>query len=507
MPSTEQNTSRKSYFTRDVLTLVTGAGIAQIIPVILSPVITRLYGPAAYGLFALFTSITSILAVTVCLRYESAIVLPRSDEEAANVFGLCIIILSVISILYGLIFLFFQQSIEMILKSSQIGDYFWVIPPFIFLSGLFLALNYWNTRTKQFERLAKVQVMKACATSGTQLGFGFTGYATGGALIGASLVAQLVSSIALGIQIMKEHVSFFRQHITIYGMIAVFKRYDNFPKYSMLASLLNTVYSTIPVFVLTAYFDSTIVGFYSLGLTVIMLPLSNIQSSVSQVFFPRAVEAKHISHEKLKNVVTQTIKPLIFIAYLPIIMFILIGPEIFGVVFGIRWETAGNYVRFVSIWMGFSFIASPISSLFSIFDRQYITVITTVLELILPFGAIILGARTGNPLVAIILFTIVGSIVGLIAYQYLLGLAGISIKVPAKIAFNFFVLSIPFIFCIIIFKYLFSANILLVVLLSTLIFSIFPLMILKKDPEISGLLKNVTGSIPIINKIIKYMRI
>ena len=507
MPPAEQNISPKSHFSRDVLTLVTGAGIAQIIPIILSPVITRLYGPEAYGLFALFTSITSIMAVIVCLRYELAIVLPRSDEEAANVFGLCLLILSVISILSCLVIVFFQQPLETILKSSEIGNYFWLIPPFIFLSGLFLALNYWNTRTRQFQRLAKVQVLKACATSGPQLGFGFAGYATGGALIGAYLIAQLVATVALGIQVMKEHISFFRYHISRRGIIAVSKRYDNFPKYSIFASFLNTVYSTVPVFVLTAYFNPTVVGFYSLGLTVTMLPLSNIQNAVTQVFFPKAVEAKHVSLEKLEEVVTHTIKPLIFIAYIPIILFILIGPEIFGIIFGVRWEEAGNYVRFLSIWLGFSFIASPISTLFSIFDKQYISTIISVLELIFPLGAIILGARTGNPLIAIILFTIFGSITGLVAYQYLLGLAGISIWVPAKLALNFFIISIPFISCIIIFKYIFSANILLIVLSSIVVFSLFPLVVLKRDPEMSALFKNITGSIPVVNKIIKYLPI
>ena len=89
MDQTDLNTTRKSHFSRDVLTIFTGATIAQIIPVLVSPVITRLYGPADFGLLAVFTSITSIIAVIVCLRYESAIVLASSDEEAANVFGLC----------------------------------------------------------------------------------------------------------------------------------------------------------------------------------------------------------------------------------------------------------------------------------------------------------------------------------------------------------------------------------------------------------------------------------
>ena len=92
MLPTDQSTSSKSHFSRDILTLVTGTTIAQIITILASPVITRLYGPEAFGLLAIFTSITSIISVIICLRYEPAIMLPKSDEEAANVFGLCILI-------------------------------------------------------------------------------------------------------------------------------------------------------------------------------------------------------------------------------------------------------------------------------------------------------------------------------------------------------------------------------------------------------------------------------
>ena len=321
------------------------------------------------------------------------------------------------------------------------------------------------------------------------------------------MIGQLVSTFGLGIQIMKDHISFLRQHITISGIIDAFKRYSNFPKYSILASLLNTVYFTVPVFVLTAYFNPTIVGFYSFGLMVTSLPLSNIQSSVSQVFFQKAAEAKNLSHEKLKEIVIQTIKPLIFIAFVPIILFVLIGPEIFGVIFGVRWEEAGNYVRYLSIWIGFTFIESPISSLFSIFEKQRFTAIITILELILPLGAIIIGAQTGNPLIAIILFTIVASITGLVAYEYLLRFTGISILIPVKITLKFFVISIPFIFCILAFKTIFSSNILLIVILSTLIFSLFSVLVIKRDPEISSVFKSVTASIPVVNKIVKYLKI
>ena len=248
MLSTDQSASRKSHFSRDILTLVTGTTIAQIITVLAAPVITRFYGPEAFGLLAIFTSITGIISVIICLRYEPAIMLPKSDEEAANVFGLCLLVVLILSILSIPVLVLSQQPLETILKSSQIGNYFWLIPPSIFLSGIFVALNYWNTRTKQFPRLAIVQIVKTGSTTGTEIGFGIAGYATGGILIGTSLIGQLVSTLGLGIQIMREDISFFLQNITMRGIITAFKRYINFPKYSILATLLNNFCLILPFF-------------------------------------------------------------------------------------------------------------------------------------------------------------------------------------------------------------------------------------------------------------------
>ena len=43
----------KSEFTKNVLTLMTGTTIAQAIPIAISPILTRLYSPEDFWIFAL----------------------------------------------------------------------------------------------------------------------------------------------------------------------------------------------------------------------------------------------------------------------------------------------------------------------------------------------------------------------------------------------------------------------------------------------------------------------
>lgn len=90
-------TSRTSTFAADFFKLVTGTTLVQAITVLASPLLTRLYGPETFGFLAPFISITSIFGVVTCMRYDLAIMLPKDYREAANLLGLCILSVIVIT--------------------------------------------------------------------------------------------------------------------------------------------------------------------------------------------------------------------------------------------------------------------------------------------------------------------------------------------------------------------------------------------------------------------------
>ena len=170
MPSPEP--SRSTSFATDVLKLVTGTTFAQVITILASPLLTRLYGPEAFGFLALFTSITSIIGVVACMRYELAIMLPKTDEEAANLLGLCLLCVVVVSGLTVPALYFGGDALLSMLRAPRPGSYLVLVSPFVFVSGVFLALNYRNSRTKHFGRLSVARVTSSFAITGTQLGAG-----------------------------------------------------------------------------------------------------------------------------------------------------------------------------------------------------------------------------------------------------------------------------------------------------------------------------------------------
>ncbi len=59
----------KSEFSRNVLTLMIGTTIAQAIPIAISPILTRIYTPEDFGVFALYMASLSFLGSMIAISY------------------------------------------------------------------------------------------------------------------------------------------------------------------------------------------------------------------------------------------------------------------------------------------------------------------------------------------------------------------------------------------------------------------------------------------------------
>lgn len=476
---------KKTSFAGDVLTLVSGTAFAQILMVLATPILTRLYDPEDFGLFALFLSITGIIGTIICLRYELSIMLPKSDEEAANLLGLSFAIALTVSIITIPFIRFGKYSIQNVLKAPQLDTYLWLVPFFIFVSGIFLALEYWNSRTKNYKRLAAARVIRSVAGTGTQISAGFCGYATGGSLISASLVGQSVSTLILGSQIWKNNKSLFLRSITLKKMIVGLKRYRKFPLVDSWSALLNTISWQMPIFLLSSFFSPVVVGFYSLGFRLLQLPMSFIGSSISQVFFQRASEAK--SEGNLSSLVENVFRSLVIIGMFPILTMAIVGSNVFSVIFGEVWTEAGVFAQILSIWAFVWFISSPLSTLWIVFEEQEFGLKITSINLITRIVSLWIGGILGSARISLLLF----SLSGVLVYGYLclkmMMIAGVKFSKIRKIIGSNFTLCLPYILILGCLK-MFKVNEYILVTTSVLLIIGYYMEVLKTDSQINTLL-------------------
>ncbi len=140
-------------FLRSVLVLVSGTALGHGITAASMPVLSRLYGPADFGLLAVFASCLGILSVIACLRFELAIPLPKSTQESGDLLRLSLVCCAALSLLIGLPVWLWPAPIAKLLGQAALAPYLGLLPLGVLLAGSYSAFQFWHVREKRFSVL------------------------------------------------------------------------------------------------------------------------------------------------------------------------------------------------------------------------------------------------------------------------------------------------------------------------------------------------------------------
>ena len=465
--------------------------MAQIVAIVAYPIITRLYGADAYGLAALFSSVVGTIAIISCLRYELTIMLPKANGEAANLLASCILIASLMSLFLIPALWFFGEPLVNMLNAPQILPYLWLVPIMVFMTGTFSAINTWNSRRRQYGRLSKAQISKAVTTSGTQLGAGFTGNVYGGSLIWANIIGQAVATWALVYQAWKTDKWILKTSISIQGMKNGLKQYQDFPKVDIWSALINTLSFQLPILLMTVYFSTTAVGYYSLGMMVLQLPMSFIGSAIAQVFFQRVAEATSASEENFHIAIEEVIVKLIIIGLCPLIIMSTIGEELFSMVFGISWVTAGTYAQILSILIFFKFIYSPISTLYTVNRKLKAFLIFNILLMSSNICSLVWGGIHNDVQLGLGLLSVLGGLLYMSSTAWILQISKVSIRRILRSTGRFIPIGIVILMALIAIKYVFYLDAMILIICGVLCVLLYYSYVIVSDEKLMGTVRRV----------------
>jgi len=404
---------RKSSFARDVFKLASGAAFAQLLSMLATPILTRLYAPDAFGILAVFLSIIAVPGEIACLGYDRAIVLPEKDEEAANLLVTSLGFVALVTGLSIVVIWLGTGTITRLLRAPELAPYMWLVPPSILLTGVFTALSQWTTRSKRFGQLSIARISNTTITTGMPLGAGLLGYATSLSLIVGYTFGTLAAMLWLALRVLRSDIGLFRHDLHKQDILSRVKRYRKFPLYDTPATLLNSISWQLPTFFLTAFFSPAVTGFYALGNRVLRLPMNLLGSSLGQVFYQRATE----DHQQgiLPVFVESTFGRLVSYGLFPMLILAIIGRDLFTVVFGSQWAEAGTYTQILSIWTFFWFVSSPLSTLYYVLEKQDFFLKLNVAIIVTRAVSLGIGGYLGSARLALALF----AASGIVVYGYL----------------------------------------------------------------------------------------
>jgi len=414
----------RSEFSRNVLTLMTGTTIAQAIPIAISPILTRIYTPEDFGVFALYMAIASIISVIATGRYEMAIMLPKEEEDVKSIVKLVMILLSIVTFITFLMVFFLNQAITNLFENPEISNWLYFLPISIFLVGLYQVYNYLLIREKNFKRLSTNKIIVSTTNASTQLGYGFA-VSNGFGLLFGNIIGYIISIYF----IIRSKVVNKYFHFKDNSIKEVAKEYQNFPKYDVPSVLLNVVANQLPLLALGKFFGLGVVGFYALMYKVLMMPIGLLSGTVLDVFKQRATE-DYNKYGNCKDIYIKTFKSLVLLGIVPFTILGIFAPEIFAFVFGENWRIAGEFAQIMVPMLFLSFIISPLSYLLYIANKQKYDFFGHIILIIIILISIFIGLHYDSEKMILIFFSIGYSSVYLLylLYSFYLSKGGINEK-------------------------------------------------------------------------------
>ncbi len=472
----------------NILKILTSRIATQSIFFLTAPITTRLFAPEDYGIRQLFMSITGIIGAIICLRYELSIPLGKNEKEVAGSLSLSIMIAFFFSLSILAILPFTKSIVSNWSKLSGINGIIWLIPLCLFLSGLGGALRYWVAYEGSFGLLAWSDFSAALIGKSATILWAL--------LIGASATGLIVGDIIGGTIAVLFFLSLFGSRFIFRKKFSIIKldlisstakKYKKFPLYDSWTALINSTSHQLAPILLGIFFSPIIVGHYSLGLAFISIPLTLLGNSIAQVFFPTA--AKEFNQKgNMSEIVRNVFQRLVQISVYPMLILGFFGSYIFTFIFGQKWHEAGIFTQILSIFMIFRFIGSPLSTVFTIKQRQDILLIWNILFVIITSVSIIIGASTANPRTCLFIYGISGIISYLTLLHIIIRNCQLSVMWSLKLFLKYFVLSCLLLLPIVLLAQVFR-NTYFILIGVILVSLIYIGCLYKFDPAIHSILK------------------
>lgn len=367
---------------------MTGTAFAQALPIAVSPILTRLYSPEDFGVFAIYMALVSIMGVLVTGRYELAILIPKQDRDAIHIAALSAGLSVMMSLVLLLIVIFLNQEIAQLLGAPELATWLYWLPASTLLSGIYQSLNYWSNRKGQYKRLAISRIVQSGSASLGQLGGGFVGLGVSG-LIGGQLVGQTLSTAVITTLIYredKEEIQAIRKN----RLVALAMKNINFPKYMIPGQLFNVASGHAPLFALSILFGPVVAGFYSLSQRILEAPMSLVGGAIGDVYRAEAAKIYQLKGNCL-DVYKATMRNLLLVSLFVAVPVAFFGPNMYAFVFGEAWREAGEIGALLAVMIFFQGISSPTSQTVLLAGLQKLDLLWQILRVGVALLSLYLG--------------------------------------------------------------------------------------------------------------------
>lgn len=375
----------------------------MLITLLCSPILTRIFSPHEFGLFATYAVIIAIIGNVSSARYDVTILLPRKEKDADSLFLLSHGILSALCGAVAIILMTFGEIIFDAFGLESLNAYRPIMAVMVLSLGSQLIFNNYLNRHKEYATLSKGKIMDAAMLNAISIGLGYLGFGVWGLVLG-QLIGRITSILYVVFKV-RDRLSSITKGQTWDGLKEQAVKYSSFPKHSVAATLAGSFSANIHILLFLALYGDYIVGIIALATRLIVSPLQIFSGSFSQVFYQklsRIDDAKILQKNYLKGAA------ILSIAAVAIILFVMLLPQnTIGFIFSDTWADAMIYIKIMIFWFAAQFIGSTLSCIFMRLEQERWVLVIQIFNLLFSFLSITLSSAMGWDIItALIIFTI-----------------------------------------------------------------------------------------------------
>ena len=391
----------KSKSILNILILFSGTLIAIVIPVLVLPVLTRLWSPNDFGIFATYLAFVGVLSVLSAGSLNVALILVKKNKDAISILVIGLVLSFIFFLLLNLV-IFILDQVSPIFKFSVEGWHY-LIPIGVFLQSAYMMMISWHNRNKSYKLMSESRVIQSTAISIVQI-FSGLGAKFNVGLIFPDLIGRLLSIILI-----IKRTELFKTKISNINYIALLKRYKKFPLIEAPASFINVLSHQLPIIIIPLIFSPAVGGLYFLATKVMIVPSYLLGTAIAEVFKNKAQDDFRRTGS-CRIIFIKILRALFCIGIVPTILFIFFAPNLFFFVFGPQWREAGEYAQIIAPLTLVQFVCSPLTHVLIFREKLSIDLKSQIIFLILILIALFIGAELKSIIVTICLIMTSGII-------------------------------------------------------------------------------------------------
>lgn len=401
---------------KNILRLASGSALAQGIPIIVYPILTRIYTPEDFGTFATVILFSSLLSIIASGSYEHAILIAKSKLDSANLIALTFIRTSLILLISVLIISLTRHNIATLFNDPSLIDSLYYVP-FIALGGVvFVCHSEWLVKYKEYSSLTRNRILQGVFLVSAKMITGISNMFSQALILG-EVIGRFLTAFLSIITIIKLDFKIFRK-ISLSGIFKSRTRFSRFPKVMVLDQFLNVCVGSVHVLFIGSAFGPKELGYLTLLFSSLYLPITVISTSIKDVFRQKA----NIYYNKVgscRPLYLELFKVTSFFALFPFVVGFFLAPTLFPLIFGEEWTRVGTYAQIMIPMYYIVFISTSLSGVLVLTEKINVSLCWQIFTLISSVFALYIGCYVIRDVYLCLILLAVANVISYIMYGVL----------------------------------------------------------------------------------------